>query len=451
MKPDLSQLFAKRNRGILLDVVVFVINLLLLRVVVKLSLGLAHDAETSAFAKLLVGLYFAGLFFLQPVGPILKRWSFHQRTNFNSNSSAGCLLFWFMVPYIVVMLCISGAASIVLSEVIFEPGSPWADAGIVAILCGFVLAFVNAAVVYRYFLKPKKEPRWKFLMTPQAEMLGDVVMFINVICFQILWGCLTASAIFWESMNTTVHGKAPGFFAGTFLRLLTVGALALLVYFPPRIFYLAIDGRRKITWLTILLANLPLIVGVVFFTPPARVVSITDPAMTTISGHRAFVLSAEEFYKEYRIDAQVGAKKYAGKYVAVTGPVRAVDITQGDALVLEVRLEAGGVVQWVHCRFDEDQIQTMKQLKEHQRVTLLGIGEAHWLGGPRLQHCVLLSEPPAVAGGSIVVIANFVTTYTHPLPQVVLTWRQHEQIKRRSPRYPFSQCSHSQRLARSNS
>jgi hypothetical protein len=74
---------------------------------------------------------------------------------------------------------------------------------------------------------------------------------------------MTASASFWETLTGTPLGE-PGSFTDLLGRFIIIGALALLVYFPGRIFYLVEDRRRKITWLTMLLANLPLIVRAVF-------------------------------------------------------------------------------------------------------------------------------------------------------------------------------------------
>jgi hypothetical protein len=48
-------------------------------------------------------------------------------------------------------------------------------------------------------------------------------------------------------------------FAG---RLFFLSFIALLIYFPPRMFYLAEDINRPRTWLTMLLANSPVIVRV---------------------------------------------------------------------------------------------------------------------------------------------------------------------------------------------
>jgi hypothetical protein len=265
-KPDLSAIFTRRNRGILLDVVVFLISLILMRTVTRLSLAFVAQAETDSFAKLAIGLFFAGLWGLQPLGPLLKRWSFHQRDKsfeLYKTKLAGCLIPWFMFVYLAMMMMIAGAAASMITEVFFEKGPTAEGVSVSAFLAGFGLSIVNTVIIYRYFSTPKKKPRWTFLMTPQAEWLGDVCLFLNVICLQILWNCLTASAIFWELLTGTPLGKK-GSFTDILGRFIIIGALALLVYIPPRIFFLVQDRQRRITWLTMLLANLPLIIRAAF-------------------------------------------------------------------------------------------------------------------------------------------------------------------------------------------
>jgi len=392
-KFDFSRIFAPHNRGILLDIVVFLLSVLLLRVATILSLNLVDRAEEDVTAKLAVGFFFAGLLFLQPLGPILRRWSFHQRTNFTADSTAGCLLFWFMFVYLVMMIIISGAAAILVSEVVFEKDSVGSDIGVLALLGGFVWSFASIVMIYRYFLRPKKEPRWRFLAKPVAEQLGDVCMFLNVICLQILWGGLTASESFREVVISTPLGRR-GSFTDFLGRLIVISVLAALVYFPGRIFYLVEDRHLKLTSLMMLVANLPLILGIVFASPPARAWSTNTGAnfpSSRVLGHPSVIVTAEDLYREYKRDFQANAKKYSGKYVVVTGIVRAVDIKEGDPPMRDVRLDGGGVVQWVTCRFDDDQKEAMSQLRKDQRVTLQGIGEKFWIGGPRLEHCLLVS------------------------------------------------------------
>lgn len=150
-KLDFKTVFALGNRGILLDIVAFLISLLLMQVLTTFTQRLVGQAEQDLLAKLVIGLFFAGLFFLQPLGPVLKRWSFHQRFKFNTNSASGCLLFWFMWVYLVMMLLLSGTATTILTEVFFERGSPASEIGPLLVLIGVVLSVVNAVFIYRYF------------------------------------------------------------------------------------------------------------------------------------------------------------------------------------------------------------------------------------------------------------------------------------------------------------
>ena len=378
----------------MLDVIVFLMGVLLLRVATVLSLNLVQRAEEDVLAKLAVGVFFAGLLFLQPLGPTLRRWSFHQRSSsFNTNSTVGCLLFWFMFVYLVMMIIISGAAAILISEVIFENDSVGSDIGLLALLGGFVWSIASIILIYRYFLRPKKEPRWAFLATPKAEQLGDVCMFLNVICLQILWGGLTASESFREVVISTPLGRR-GSFTDFLGRLIVMSVAAALVYFPGRIFYLVEDRHLKLTGLMMLVANLPLILGIVFASPPARAWSTNTGAnfpTSRVLGHPSIIVTAEDLFREYKRDAQGNSKKYSGKYVVVTGIVRAVDTRDTLPPTANVRLNGGGVVQWVTCSFDDDQKETMTKLRKDQRVTLQGVGKKFWIGGPHLEHCLLVS------------------------------------------------------------
>ena len=257
------RLLAPHNRGNLLDIFVFVFNLSLMWIVTRLSLSLVRQAETDRPAMLAISLFFAGLLLLQPLGPILKRWSFHQRNKEGSlSNAAGCLITFYIFPYIVIMLIISLNASLYFLEAFRD--SRWQEISYPILLGGIVISLVNAVLIYRYFLAPKKQPRWKFLTAPQAEWLGDTCTLLNVICFQILWSSFTASAFFSEWVTRTPLGK-PGSFTDLLGRLILIGAVAMLVYFPPRIFYLIEDKHLKLTLLTMLLANLPLIVRLVVF------------------------------------------------------------------------------------------------------------------------------------------------------------------------------------------
>ena len=87
---------------------------------------------------------------------------------------------------------------------------------------------------------------------PAAERLGDAFLFAHMLCFQVIWN------FFGEMQVGTVSGV--GELIG---RVGLLVFLALLLYFPPRLLYLAEDLRRPYTWLWMLLANSPVIWRVV--------------------------------------------------------------------------------------------------------------------------------------------------------------------------------------------
>lgn len=254
-----SKLLAPVNRGIVLDLVIFAFNLALIRALGILANKLLHAAVEDVGAKLAIGLFFAVLVVIQPLGPALRRWSFHQRHAFSTDSGAGCLLFWFMFVYYVMMMTLCGAAVVLIGGV-FSTGEGVAGT---LILAGFAWSIISIVVVYRYFMPPKKPPRWTFLTTPAAERLGDVCIVVNALALQIVWGGLTASAWFTELVTRTPLGSA-GSVTDILGRLVATAACALVVYLPGRIYYLAEDKHRKLTYATMLLANSPLILRIAF-------------------------------------------------------------------------------------------------------------------------------------------------------------------------------------------
>jgi len=76
-----------------------------------------------------------------------------------------------------------------------------------------------------------------------------------MILFQVFWNMLTFAGL--------GHPSGVVEFLG---RLFFVSFIALLIYFPPRMFYLAEDINRGRTWLTMLLANSPVLFRVLIGT-----------------------------------------------------------------------------------------------------------------------------------------------------------------------------------------
>jgi hypothetical protein len=258
---------AETNRGVLLDAVVFVINLALMRLLVRYSLDLFRLAdEGDAFAGFALALCSGGMLVLPAAGAVLKRWHFHRRLSalpkpageaaklpfdpldLKSNVAAGCL--FNPIFYFALSIFLSAAVMSLVTPLIFGKRADTGAVFVPLVVASFAACVVQTVLVYRYFSPPKKAPSAPFLRGPASERVGDLCIFVNMILFQVFWNLAVSQFPFTRAAS-----------AGEFAFNLSVLVFfALLVYFPPRIFYLAEDIRRPATWLTILLANSPTIV-----------------------------------------------------------------------------------------------------------------------------------------------------------------------------------------------
>jgi hypothetical protein len=257
----IANLFAKTNRGLLLDIFVFVLNIFLMRLLTRQFIDLFSHVDADPDAKLALGFISLAMWILPAAGAVLKRWSFHQRlkaqkitAELEQTTVAGCLfnpLFYFCLNLVITAFILAS-----FTEAVF--GRRRADSGAIfvpLIFAGLFLTIFQTYLIYRYFSPPKKPPRSKFLLTPQSEMLGDICLFLNMILFQVFWNMLTFADLGHPSSLLEFGG-----------RLFFLCFIALLIYFPPRMFYLAEDINRPGTWLTMLLANSPVIVRVLIGT-----------------------------------------------------------------------------------------------------------------------------------------------------------------------------------------
>lgn len=255
-------LFAETNRGLLLDIFIFVANLFLLRLLTSLFIDLFRQVSAeNPLAKFVLSLTFVGMWILPTAGAILKRWHFHQRLKtqgktYESEESrlAGCLfnpLFYFCLNLVIMSAVLTGLGQVLFGDALLNNGALF----IPLVFLGLGLTIVQTYLIYLYFSPPKEPPKWPFLREPRSETVGDICIFMNMVLFQMVWNSLTFSGL----------GPVSGVFefAG---RLFFLSFLALLIYFPPRMFYLAEDINRPRTWLTMLLANSPVIVRVLFGT-----------------------------------------------------------------------------------------------------------------------------------------------------------------------------------------
>lgn len=254
-------IFAKNNRGLLLDVVVFILNIFLMRWLTGYFIELVQLASAEErLAQFTISLMCLGMWILPAAGAVLKRWHFHRRlkeegktVDWDSNL-AGCFfnpIFYFCLNLVLLSAILTGLGEFLFGRRLLNTGAIFVPLIFLGLFCTIVQTFL----IYRYFSAPKKPPRYEFLRHPESETLGDICIFVNMILFQVIWNTLTFAPF----------GRPSGpleFFG----RLFLLCFLAMLIYFPPRMFYLVEDINRGRTWATMLLANSPVIIKVLIGT-----------------------------------------------------------------------------------------------------------------------------------------------------------------------------------------
>ena len=247
-------ILAKENRGLLLDIVVFILNIVLMRWLTGYFLQAVRlaSAEERLAQFMLAGMCLS-MWILPAAGAVMKRWHFHQRLkeegkNVEWDSGlGGCLfnpIFYFCLNLVLMSAIVTGLGEFLFGRRLLETGEIF----IPLIFFGLFCTIVQTYLIYRFFSAPKKPPRSEFLRHPESELLGDICIFLNMILFQIIWNTLTFAGL--------CRPSGPLEFFG---RLCFLCFLAMLIYFPPRMFYLVEDIDRGRTWATMFLANSPVI------------------------------------------------------------------------------------------------------------------------------------------------------------------------------------------------
>jgi hypothetical protein len=241
------QVLDRLGPGRLLDIFIFVLNLAFMprladwfqNVIERTSAG-DEVASRQLFA---IG---ASLLFLAPAGATLKRWHAWQRRRPGlSDPMASCL--FNPIFYLCLMFVVFAAVQAYVFQEVYGKSEPSGDVFMGSICGGIMVCIVHTWLVYRYFAKPEKPPRAAFLRSDVSGRIGDVLIWANATIFQLFW-------------NVLVQAGFPrvGSVGEALARVPLLAFIALLLYFPPRIFYLS-QERRASDWLWMLLANAPTI------------------------------------------------------------------------------------------------------------------------------------------------------------------------------------------------
>lgn len=250
MIASLKPLFAAPYRGNLLDVLVFLLNLGLAPWLGDYLLYLFRTADTKTDSSPVLGLLGIAALVLPILGASLKRWHTHQRLGKRGATlmeGMGCLfspLFYFPLTLVIVSGILAG-----LAPILFPGADQRGGLFVVLSVLGVGVSIAHTVVVYRYFTPPSQNPSNAFFRSPISEVLGDICLSLNMMLYQVVWNALSSASL----------GPLKDFedFAG---RVFFLTFISLLIYFPPRMIYLVEDLRRPLSWLTLFLANLPMMV-----------------------------------------------------------------------------------------------------------------------------------------------------------------------------------------------
>ncbi|HRI43764.1 MAG TPA: hypothetical protein PLL78_13500 [Fimbriimonadaceae bacterium] len=259
LRGAVARLFFPSNRGLLLDLFVFLLNLTVMVGLSRLFVGTIRQAsEGDALAQVFIFGMAVALFVLAPLGATLSRWGYHQRiartqTAIRADPMDGCLfnpIFYFCLTAVIF-----AAVNATILQTVYGKREPDGAVFVGSIFVGIALMILHTVLVYRYFTIPKEPPRFAFLRSRAAAWIGDTCLFANMVLFQLIWNLLSMVEL----------PRVSGVFDFV-ARLLILCFLALLLYFPPRMFFLAEDIGKRRTWLMILLANSPILVQVMLGT-----------------------------------------------------------------------------------------------------------------------------------------------------------------------------------------
>lgn len=255
---DPTLVVSGRNKGIILDVVVFILNLALMSDVsgrLNDFIGVGRDRPNDARAMGIMAGFCALACVLPATGAFLKYVSGSQKHTPHFYRKTWAKQFFSMMTIILIFQFLSQAVFL-FAGYNYEGRllAQLPDSGSLGVLLKIMLPIlaifilINPIVVRLNFVKNRRHYLSGFARDG-VEFIGDAVLFLNMILFQIFWG------IFMADLTQD--------WGGLLERVLALAITSLLLYLPPRLIYLADDGHRSIVWVTMILANLPIIIRII--------------------------------------------------------------------------------------------------------------------------------------------------------------------------------------------
>jgi hypothetical protein len=225
----------------------------LTRLVRRLGESFSNDANASPA----LGLLLAAVFMAYTLGAYLKRWPLQarlaKRPKPDENSFAGCVSrggsFVVMILHFVLFLLMTIIIAVDYQMEEFR-GSIWLIMGV---------ACLPTAMTIRALIPPKDLSAETWRKSWGVELVADLALFFSTLVILVIWNLVS------ESVLATLPISKPGDLIGNIVAMvLFVAPMFAMFYIAPRVLYLAEDFMYPGTWLSIVLAMLPLAKRVVF-------------------------------------------------------------------------------------------------------------------------------------------------------------------------------------------
>lgn len=245
------------RRGLILDLTVMLTSLFLVGPLTRLVRRMGETFTNDPSGTPALGLLLAAVFVSYTFGAYLKRWPLQarlvRRTPPAENSFAGCLSRGgsFVVLILHLTLFLLMTITIVVDYEMKE------FTGSICLIIG--LACVPTAMTIRALIPPKNLSAETWRKFWGVELLADLALFFSTLVIVVIWNLIAENVLAGQPIGTT--GDLIG---NLIFMVIIVIPIFVMFYIAPRVLYLAEDFMYPWTWVTIILAILPLAKRVVF-------------------------------------------------------------------------------------------------------------------------------------------------------------------------------------------
>lgn len=249
------------NRGKLCDVSFFIFNVLLITIFSKPIIQfISIISEYQIITQIIVGCLSFGMLILPAIGANLKHYRFRQRNpkttekikskkkiEDDDDEFADGVRLLGLIMFATLIFLYGLGAYFLFSDVLSGSKDVSKTFVLIEFIGLIILSFIYSIIIPGYFGAIEDEQqRSEFIKSKKSELIGDICIWLNMLIFQTFW-------VLYLNRGFSPESRTAFFIIST-----------LLLYLPPRLVFLLEDFSDYKTWLTMMLANVPIIIRIVF-------------------------------------------------------------------------------------------------------------------------------------------------------------------------------------------